>query len=189
MQGMTMQTDLLAELTHEAADSSRRKARYVKVFAAALGERAAELDRRTVQLILREAVAQVARSGTDDVRRWGALVQSISTGTRSSVLKITVADAIEVFEAWMAWEGATRKCLAHAPEVGLTIEPEVISELDNTARTVAAAKAEAVAILAALDRPRPEIDAGRLADGRKDAAEGRTMKSDEVIAAIRAARK
>jgi hypothetical protein len=186
---MTMPTDLLTELTHEAADSSRRNARHVKSFAADLGEKASGIDRRTAELLVREAVARAIRFGVDAIPNWQATIEFLKVGPRSSAAKVIVAAAVESFDSWSILEAETRRLLEIASRKEIAINEQAIREFDNAAQGVAAVKAEAVSILAALDRPWPEIDAARLAEGRKDASEGRTMKPDEVIAAIRAARK
>jgi hypothetical protein len=186
---MSMPTDLLTEFTHEAADSSRRNARHVKSFAADLGEKSVGIDRRTAELFVREAVGSAIRFGRDAIPKWEAAIEFIKLEARSSSARLAIAATIEAFDSWLILEAETRQLLEIAARKGIAINEQAVHEFDATSRGVTAARTQAAAILAAFNQPWPEIDAARLAQGRKEVAEGRTMKSDEVIAAIRAARK
>ena len=185
-----MPTALLTELTHEAADSSRRVARYVKAFIASLEAEGLGLDRRLIELTIRESVANALRRGVNANRHWESLFELLRNRPGpGSLVKLIVELCVELADEWLGLEAETSKLVDLGIRAGLSLDERAIRELDDAARGVAKMKTEAAMILGGLDRPRPEIDVTRLAEGRKDAAEGRTMTSDQVIAAIRAARK
>jgi predicted transcriptional regulator len=184
-----MPTDLLSELTHEAVDSSRRRTRYVKAFISSLEAEGPGTDRRRIELTVREVVADTARRGVDGVRLWASLFELLrSRPTRSALVKFIADEVVELADAWMELEAQIRKLVKVGAQAGAIIDESTARELDDTARAIAKMKAEAAMIVVGLSRPRPETDPARLAQGLQDAAEGRTMKPDEVIAAIRAAR-
>jgi hypothetical protein len=185
-----MPTDLLGELTHEAVDSSRRRARYVKAYVTSLETEGPAPDPQTLEVIIREVVSDAARRGADGVRLWASLFDLLrSRPTRSSLVRLFAEEVVELAEAWLNLECQLRKLMEIGERTGINVEEVVARELDNSASAIAKVRAEAATIVEGLSRPRPEIDAARLAAGIKSASEGRALKHDEAIAAIRAARK
>ena len=187
---MTMPTDLLAELTHETVDSSRRRAGYVSTFVSSLEAEGQGVDRSAVELTIQEVVADTAQRSIDAQRLWNSLFERLKIRpTRSSLVMLVAREIVQLAEEWQGLEVQIRRLLDFALKMGITINDKGVRELDDAARKMAKVRAEAEMIVAGLNRPRAEIDSARLAKGRKEAAEGRGVKSEEAIAAIRAARK
>jgi hypothetical protein len=184
-----MPTDLLAELTHEAADSSRRRARYVRAFVASLEAEGPGIDRRKIELTVREAVADSARRGADTGRLWESLFEILrNRPARSSLVKLIAEEVIELTDEWLSLETQIRRLVDVCGKLGFEVGDQIVLQLDDASRAVAKVRSEAETIVTGLNRPRPPIDAARLAQARKSVAEGRALKTEEVIASIRRAR-
>jgi hypothetical protein len=162
----------------------------VKAYVTSLEAEGPAPDPRTLEVIIREVVADASRRGADGVRLWASLFELLrNRPTRSSLVKLFAEEVVELSDAWLNLESQLRKLMEVGGRAGISVQEDAARELHDTASAIAKMRVEAATIVEGLSRPRPEIDAARLAAGLKSAAEGRALKHDEAIAAIRAARK